>query len=92
MPLLLSPAPALLGRWGKYQHDSRLAYRMSGILSTVAVEVELHLIPHSHRGQTFAEVMHHNKVCTEILRNVVRHGRTTLNGISHCCHTRIPVK
>ena len=92
VPLLFSPPPALLSRWGKDQHDSRFVYRPAHELRAETVEVQLHLVPHPHRGQTFAEVMHHNEVCAEILRNVVRHGRATLNGISHSCHTRIPVK
>ena len=92
VPILRIPVLTLFRRWGKYQHNPLLVYRMSCKLSTIAVEVQLHLVPHPHRGQPLTEVMHHNKVCPKILRDVVRHGRATLNSISHSCHTRIPVK
>ena len=75
--ILRIPVLTLFRRWGKYQHNPLFAYRMSGKLSTVAVEVQLHFIPHPHRWQPLTEVMHHNEVCPEILRDVVRHGRAT---------------
>ena len=71
LPVSICPILALLSRRGEFKADSRSRNLTISELRLVAVEVDLHLVPHGERSSTFVKEIDVDDVRTLILCDVV---------------------
>ena len=71
LPVRICPILALLSRRGEFKANGRSCNLTISELRLVAVEVDLHLVPHGERSSTFVKEIGVDDVRTLILRDVV---------------------